>query len=71
MTARDAEAWWQTLLRAALELWTTHATLSALDRGSGCELAWWDRIRRIAAALAYRFGRMAIYAENRYNAARA
>lgn len=71
MTAHDAEAWWQTLLKAALELWTTHATLNTLDRGNSGELAWWDRLRRIAAALAYRFGRMAIYAENRYNAARA
>ena len=71
MTGRDGEAWWQTLLKAALEIWTTHATLSVLDRSSAGELAWWDRIRRIATALAYRLGRVAIYAENRYNAARA
>lgn len=71
MTGRDTEAWWQTLLKAALEIWSTHATLSVLDRGNSGELAWWDRVRRLAAALAYRMGRVAIYAENRYNAARA
>ena len=71
MTACDAEAWWQTLLKAALEIWTTRVTLKALDRSSADDLAWWDMLRRFAASLAYRFGRMAIYAENRYNQARA
>lgn len=71
MTAQDSEAWWQTLLKAAVEVWTTRVTLSALDRGAAGDMAWWDMLRRWAAAMAYRFGRMAIYAENRYNQAKA
>lgn len=71
MTGRGAEAWWQTVLKAAVEIWTTHVTLGALNRGSADGMAWWDTVRRLAAGLAYRFGRMAIYAENRYNQARA
>lgn len=71
MTGQNAEAWWQTLMKAALEIWTTRITLKALDNSSAGDLAWWDMLRRFAAGLAYRFGRMAIYAENRYNQARA
>jgi hypothetical protein len=67
----EREDWWQTLLKAAIEIWTTRGTLRTLDRGSGGDLAWWDMIRRWASALAYRFGRVAIYAERRYNEARA
>lgn len=72
MTERGSEAWWQTLLKAAVEVWSTHETTKLLSRGAnGDNLAWWDMIRRWASALAYRFGRMAIYAENRYNQAKA
>jgi hypothetical protein len=67
----EREDWWQTLLKAAIEIWSTRVTLKALDRGASGDLAWWDMLRRWASALAYRFGRMAIYAENRYNEARA
>ena len=71
MNNSGPETWWQTLIKAAVDLWSIHVAAGALDGGAGGALAWWSMIRRWAAALAYRFGRMAIYAENRYNAARA
>lgn len=70
MTARDAEGWWRSLLRAAVELWAGYVTLKSLERDGDGGMSWWSTVRRLAAFLAYRFGRLAIYAENRYNQAR-
>ena len=68
----DSELWWQTLLRAAVELWTTHATMKVLNHaGDDGGLSFWAWVRRLASAVAYRFGRLAIYAERRYDQARA
>ena len=69
MTRQHGKGVFQVIVEAAVALWTSHQGIKAL-RGNDVEgsMRWWETIRRWASWIAFRFGRIAIYAEHRYNA---
>lgn len=68
MVRQNPKSVFQVLVEAAVTLWTSHQGIKAV-RGNDVEgsMRWWDNIRRLASWVAFRFGRLAIYAENKYN----
>jgi len=70
MSTQRGKGLLQVLVEAAVNIWAVNQT-TRIHGETTSGMARWDMIRRWAAALAYRLGRIAIYAEHKYNSLKA